>query len=82
MSKFSKYAAALSPSVCENPLPFISKVEKVDKVDGTEETSLSGSSCSFSWIQTTQPPSTPDILISSRIDTSFRGLDQGADGLL
>jgi hypothetical protein len=37
MSKFSKYSAALPPSVCENPLPLpvpvVSKVKKVDKVD-------------------------------------------------
>jgi hypothetical protein len=38
MSKFSKSAAALPPSVRENPPPilFVSKVKKVDKVDGTD----------------------------------------------
>jgi hypothetical protein len=39
MSKFSKSAAALPPSVRENPLPpipFVSKVKKMDKVDGTD----------------------------------------------
>jgi hypothetical protein len=38
MSKFSKSAAALSPSVRENPspIPFVSKVKKVDKVDGPD----------------------------------------------
>jgi hypothetical protein len=35
MSKFSKSAAALPPSVRENPPPpFVSKVKKMDKVDG------------------------------------------------
>jgi hypothetical protein len=35
MTKFSKYAAALPPSVRENPpIPFVSKVKKIDKVDG------------------------------------------------
>jgi hypothetical protein len=36
MSKFSKFAAALPPSVREKPppIPFVSKVKKVDKVDG------------------------------------------------
>jgi hypothetical protein len=34
MSKFSKSAAALPPSVRENlPIPFVSKVKKMDKVD-------------------------------------------------
>jgi hypothetical protein len=37
MSKFSKSAAALPPSVRENPpIPFVSKVKKVDKVDGPD----------------------------------------------
>jgi hypothetical protein len=38
MSKFSKFAPALPPSVCENspPIPFVSKVKKVDKVDGPD----------------------------------------------
>jgi hypothetical protein len=37
MSKFSKSAAALPPSVCDNPpIPFVSKVKKIDKVDGTD----------------------------------------------
>jgi hypothetical protein len=38
MSKFSKSAAALPPSVREIPpsIPFVSKVKKVDKVDGTD----------------------------------------------
>jgi hypothetical protein len=38
MSKFSKSAAALSPSVRENPPPirFVSKVKKMDKVDGPD----------------------------------------------
>jgi hypothetical protein len=37
MSKFSKSAAALPPSVRENPpIPFVSKVKKVYKVDGTD----------------------------------------------
>jgi hypothetical protein len=37
MSKFSKSAAALPPSVQENPPPitFVSKVKKMDKVDVT-----------------------------------------------
>jgi hypothetical protein len=37
MSKFSKSAATLSPSVCKNPPPitFVSK-KKLDKVDGTD----------------------------------------------
>jgi hypothetical protein len=56
MSKFSKSTAALPPSVRENPppIPFVSKVKKMDKVMGLMRTSLSGSSWSFSWIQTTQ----------------------------
>jgi hypothetical protein len=34
MSKFSKSAAALPPSVHKKPLiPFVSKVKKMDKVD-------------------------------------------------
>jgi hypothetical protein len=39
MSKFSKSAAALPPSVCKNPtspIPFVSKVKNMDKVDGTD----------------------------------------------
>jgi hypothetical protein len=40
MSKSFKSAAALPPSVCDNPppspIPFVSKVKKVDKVDGTD----------------------------------------------
>jgi hypothetical protein len=37
MSKFSKSAAALPPSVRENhPIPFVSKVKKMDKVDGPD----------------------------------------------
>jgi hypothetical protein len=40
MSKYSKSAAALPPSVLEYlappPFPFISKVKKVDKVDGPD----------------------------------------------
>jgi hypothetical protein len=39
MSKFSKYSAALPPSVRENPLPLIpivSKVKKMDMDDGTD----------------------------------------------
>jgi hypothetical protein len=37
MSKLSKYAAALPPSVHENTsISFVSKVKKMDKVDGTE----------------------------------------------
>jgi hypothetical protein len=38
MSKFSKSAAALPPSVHKNPpsIPFVSKVKKVDKVDGPD----------------------------------------------
>jgi hypothetical protein len=38
MSKFSKSAAALPPSVRENPppIPFVSKVKKIDKVDGPD----------------------------------------------
>jgi hypothetical protein len=42
MSKFSKSAAALHPSVHMNPppththIPFVSKVMKMDKVDGTD----------------------------------------------
>jgi hypothetical protein len=38
MSKFSKYDAALPPSVHKNPhpIPFVSKVKKIDKVDGPD----------------------------------------------
>jgi hypothetical protein len=37
MNKFSESAAALPPSVRENPpIPFVSKVKKIDKVDGTD----------------------------------------------
>jgi hypothetical protein len=40
MSKFSKSAAALPPSMRKNPppipFPFVSKVKKVDKVDGAD----------------------------------------------
>jgi hypothetical protein len=38
MSKFSKFAAALPPSVCENPppIPFVSKVKNMDNVDGPD----------------------------------------------
>jgi hypothetical protein len=37
MSKFYKSAAALPPSMRENPpIPFVSKVKKMDKVDGTD----------------------------------------------
>jgi hypothetical protein len=38
MSKFSESAAALPPSVRENPppIPFVSKVEKMEKVDGPD----------------------------------------------
>jgi hypothetical protein len=37
MSKFSKSAAALPPSVRENrPIPFVSKVKKMGKVDGSD----------------------------------------------
>jgi hypothetical protein len=38
MNKFSKYAAALPPSVRENlpPIPFNSKVKNMDKVDGPD----------------------------------------------
>jgi hypothetical protein len=42
MSKFSKSAAALPPSVCKKPPPsspsmsFVSKVKKIDKVDGPD----------------------------------------------
>jgi hypothetical protein len=38
ISKFSKSAAALPPSVCKNPpsIPFVSKVKKMDKVDGPD----------------------------------------------
>jgi hypothetical protein len=39
MSKFSKSAAALLPSVCENlppPIPFVSNVKKMDKIDGDD----------------------------------------------
>jgi hypothetical protein len=46
----------------------------MDKVDGTE---LDKSECiklGFSWIQTIQPPSTPDSLLSSRMDAIPRGL--------
>jgi hypothetical protein len=46
-------------------------------------TILSGSSLSVSWIQTTQleAPSTPESLLSSRMDAIPRGLDQVGDGL-
>jgi hypothetical protein len=39
MSKFSKSAAALQPSVPENPppIPFASKVKKMDMVGGTDK---------------------------------------------
>jgi hypothetical protein len=39
ISKFSKYSAALPPSMRKNPLPmipFVSKVKKIDKVFGTD----------------------------------------------
>jgi hypothetical protein len=38
MINFSKYSAALLPSVRESPppIPFVSKVKKVDKVDGPD----------------------------------------------
>jgi hypothetical protein len=40
MSKFSKSAAALPPSMLEKPrppqLPFVSKVKNMDKVDGPD----------------------------------------------
>jgi hypothetical protein len=38
MSKFSKSATALPPSVHKNPLPitFVSKVKKMDKVDAPD----------------------------------------------
>jgi hypothetical protein len=37
MSKFSKLAAALPPSVRENPpIPFVYKIKKMDKVDGPD----------------------------------------------
>jgi hypothetical protein len=37
MSKFSKSAAALPPSVRKNlPIPFVFKVKKVDNIDGTD----------------------------------------------
>jgi hypothetical protein len=39
MGKFSKYSAALPPSVRKNPPPpitFVSKVKKIDKVDGPD----------------------------------------------
>jgi hypothetical protein len=51
-------------------MTFVSKVKKMDKVDGTDAERLRGSSWSFSGIQTTQPeaPSTPDSLLSSRMD--------------
>jgi hypothetical protein len=84
MSKFSKSAAALPPSVLENPpIPFVSKVKKATRLMGLTRTSLSGSSWSFSWIQTTPPevPSTPDSLLSSRMDAITRELDQVCDGL-
>jgi hypothetical protein len=43
MSKFSKYSAALPPSVRKNPpppIPFVSKVKKMDKVDGPDADKL------------------------------------------
>jgi hypothetical protein len=45
---------------------------------GLTWTSLSGSSWSFSWIQTThlKAPSTPDSLLSSRMDAILRRLHQ------
>jgi hypothetical protein len=36
MTKFSKSAVALPPSVRNTPIPFVSKVKKVDKVDGPD----------------------------------------------
>jgi hypothetical protein len=45
MSKFSKSASALPPSVCKTPpIPFVFKVKKVDKVDGTDAEK-------FEWIK-------------------------------
>jgi hypothetical protein len=68
MSKFSKSSAAFPPSVRENP-PFLlfPSWRRWTKLMGLTRTSLNGSSWSFSWIQTTQSPCTPDSLISSRI---------------
>jgi hypothetical protein len=45
---------------------------------GLTRTSLSGSSWNFSWIQKTklEAPSSPDSLLSSRMDEIPRGLDQ------
>jgi hypothetical protein len=65
MSKFSKFTAALPPSVRENPpIPFVSKVKNMDKVDGPDVDKSEWIKLDFSWIQTTQPPSTPDSLLS------------------
>jgi hypothetical protein len=56
MSEFSKYFTALPPFVHKKPPP---------RLMGLTRTSLSGSSWSFSWIQTTQyeVASTPNSLL-------------------
>jgi hypothetical protein len=76
MSKFSKLSAALPLSVYENPPPlfllFLRWRSWTSLMVLTRKI-LSGSIWSSSWIQTTKPPSTPDRLLSSRMDSQRIG---------
>jgi hypothetical protein len=85
MSKFSKSATALPPSVRENPppIPFVSKVKKVDKVDGPDADK-------FEWIKLDFLMDPENPLRFQVLPTIFylqgwiqgpRGLDQVGDGL-
>jgi hypothetical protein len=59
------------------PPPFLlfPRWRRWTRLMGLTQTSLSGSSWIFSWIQTTQPevPSTPDSLLSSKMDAQRIG---------
>jgi hypothetical protein len=70
MSKFSKSSAALPPSVCEIPPPFVPNVKKIDKVDGSDAEKSEWIKLEFLMDPDNRlaAPSTLDSLLSSRMD--------------
>jgi hypothetical protein len=57
-------------------------MKKMDKVDGPDKEKYEWIKMEFLMDPDNQPTSTPNILLSSRMDSIPRGLDQVGDGLL
>jgi hypothetical protein len=81
MSKSSKFAAALPPSVRKkSPILYVSKVKKMDKVDGPDTNKSDWIKSEFLMDPALRSKYSWQFL-SSRMDAITRGVDQVGDGI-